>query len=223
MKAGDSIPHEWAGLRGKRLVYAGEVESTKTIDSALLKTLTGEDTMSVRFLRREFFEMKPSFKLLYSANGRPKVKDNSYGFWRRVRLIPFDETFPKGDPRRDPYLKDRLRGELPGILNWCLQGLKDWTAQGLGEPERVMEATSEYRDSENVVKAFCDEQIKRVDGHNVLFATAHERFIEWSRSSGERRVGRNTFASELRALGYEVERRFAGMSVLDVALTREGD
>ncbi len=217
VKAGDCIPHEWAGMRGKRLAFTGEVETSKTIDSALIKTLTGEDTMSVRFLRREFFQMKPVFKLMYSANGRPKVKDNSHGFWRRVRLIPFDVVFPKGDPRRISNLKDLLREELPGILNWCLTGLSQWRNKGLDEPDRVTNATQDYREGENVVKQFCDECLKSVPTHSIPLPQVHERFIAWAKSAGERQIGRNTFNAELRALGYDVKKRSFSLAVLNTA------
>ena len=222
VKFGDTIPNEWAAMRGKRLAYAGEVESSRTLDAALLKTLSGEDTMSVRFFRREFFQMKPQFKLLYSANGRPKVKDSSWGFWRRVRLVPFDQTFNKDDPRNIPDLRERLLGELPGILNWALQGFKDWRENGLQEPERVLGAVKEYRDGENSVKVFCDEAFQPIHGHTVPLSRAHERYLSWAKSSGERQMGRNTFAGELRTLGYDLVRQMTGMAIRDTAfLTTE--
>ena len=218
VKSGDNIPNEWASMRGKRLAYCGEVETSKTIDSALVKTLTGEDTMSVRFLRREFFQMRPVFKLLYSANGKPKVKDNSHGFWRRVRLIPFDATFPKGDPRRDPDLKAKLRAELPGILNWCLHGLSQWRIKGLDEPERVTGATEEYRDSENVVKQFCDDRTRRIPGHCVPLAKLHEEYVEWSKRNAERTLSSKALGKELESLGYVKYHGRMGKMVQNIAL-----
>ena len=146
------------------------------------------------------------------------MKDNSHGFWRRVRLIPFDATFPKGDPRRDPDLKDKLRAELPGILNWCLTGLSQWRIKGLDEPERVTGATAEYRDSENVVKQFCDDRTRRIPGHAVPLAKLHEEYIDWSKKNAEKTLSSKALGKELEALGYPKYHGRLGRMIQDIAL-----
>lgn len=129
VKFGDSCTNEWAALRGVRFAYVWEGLGNrgKTLDSALIKTLTGEDSLRVRYLYREYFTLQPCFKLIYSANGQPKVRDTSYGFWQPCKHVPFNVSFR--DERRDPGLQEKLSSEASGILNWALHGLHQWLTE----------------------------------------------------------------------------------------------
>jgi len=207
--------NELAGLRGCRLCHCAEMEGGRTLDAGLLKALSGGDSFRVRFLFKEFFTFRPSLKLVYCANSPPKVKDTSYGFWRRCRHVPFSVTIPPG--RRDGRLREKLMEEAPGILLWCLEGLRRWQAEGLREPEAVASATRDYKDAENAVKQFCDETFQPIRGHTVLLARAHEKYLAWAKASGERTLGRNSFSGELRTLGYSFIRQSVGMAITDTA------
>src|SRR6185312_4674391 len=91
----------------------------------------------------EFFLFKPRFKLYFSANVRPDIRGTDEGIWRRVLLIPHEVFIPPAERDRD--LIKKLRAELPGILNWALEGLKSWRIDGLRPPEKVVAAVAEYR------------------------------------------------------------------------------
>ena len=73
------------------------------------------------FLRRDFFELLPIFKLILSFNHKPVITDEGHGMWSRVRLVPFVSTIDDAD--KDEYLLDKLKAEGPGVLNWALDGI----------------------------------------------------------------------------------------------------
>ena len=89
-----------------------------------MKALSGGDSFRVRHLYREYFTLKPQLKLIYNANGQPRVRDSSYGFWRRCRHVPFNASFT--GERCDPRLREKLEAERSGILNWMLDGFCGW-------------------------------------------------------------------------------------------------
>ncbi len=107
-KRNGGIPNDVAALVGARLVTVSETEGGSRLAAALVKNITGGDKVTARFLYQEFFEFTPQFKLWLATNYKPEVADTSEGFWRRIRLIPFDVQIPPAE--RDK----RLRGKPPG-------------------------------------------------------------------------------------------------------------
>lgn len=141
-----------AGMRGARLVTASEADSDRGFDSAILKQLTGGDTVRARHLYERAFEYRPQHKLWLAANHKPIVKEQTEAFWSRIRLIPFTVTFTK--EQRDPNLIVKLRKELSGILNWAVQGVVQWRKEGLMEPKAVARATKQYREENDILGEF---------------------------------------------------------------------
>jgi putative DNA primase/helicase len=111
-------PTELAGLRGARLVTAVETEEGRRWDESKIKALTGGDTVSARFMRRDFFQYTPQFKLLIAGNHKPGLRLVDEAIRRRFNLIPFTVTIPSEE--RDPDLSEKLKAELPGILAWMI-------------------------------------------------------------------------------------------------------
>ena len=86
---------------------------------------------------------------------RPRVEGDDDAIWRRLRLIPFNVSFVGNE---DKELDAKLEAELPGILAWAVRGCLKWQTNGLGLPEAVEKATSEYRADEDVLGAFIAER-----------------------------------------------------------------
>ena len=108
--------------------------------------------MTGRMLYNEAFDFKPCLKLWIYGNDKPDARADDFGFWRRLRMIQFLVEITEAD--RDATLQDKLGMELPGILNWALEGVRLWQADGLAMPEVVTKAVNEYRDEEDVLGEF---------------------------------------------------------------------
>lgn len=131
---------ELARLRGARMARASETEKGRAWAENRIKTLTGQDTITARFMRQDDFEFLPEFKLTIFGNNRPSLKDVDAAISRRFIVLPFDHP----PARRDPELAEKLKAEWPGILSWLIAGCLDWQAHGLARPPVVEAATKEY-------------------------------------------------------------------------------
>ena len=150
-----SIPNDLATLAGPRFVIAmseaGAAGGTR-LNEARIKQITGGDTMTARRLYQEFMPFQPVCKLWLTFNERPRIRDDSYGMWRRVRLIELRRQF-----KPDPTLKDRLRAEAPGILRWIVDGSVAYLRDGMTTPRAVEEATAKYREESDPLAGFLEQ------------------------------------------------------------------
>ena len=155
----DRHPTDLAGLRGARLVTAVETEEGRRWAESKIKALTGGDKIAARFMRQDFFEFTPQFKLIIAGNHRPGLRSVDEAIRRRLHLIPFSVTIPAEE--RDTDLPDKLKAELPGILAWMIQGCFDWQRIGLAPPKVVTDATASYLEAEDALAAWIDDSCER--------------------------------------------------------------
>jgi putative DNA primase/helicase len=141
-------PTDLAGLRGARLVTAVETEDGRCWAEAKVKAITGGDSIAARFMRQDFFEYKPQFKLIIVGNHKPRLRSVEEAMRRRFHLLPFTTTIPASE--RDIELTEKLRPEWGGILGWMIEGCNAWYAKGLTPPPIVVEATASYFTSEDI-------------------------------------------------------------------------
>ncbi len=151
-RSGAEATPDLARLPGARLVAASEPEMGVQLKDALIKSLTGGETIAVRRLNQDFFELDPQFKIILSGNHKPVIRDDSDGIWRRVKLVPWDVQIPEGEVDRD--LPRKLRAEKAGIFAWMVRGALDYLKRGLMEPEGISAATREYREENDPLGAF---------------------------------------------------------------------
>ena len=180
--AGERHPTELAGLRGARLVTATETEQGRRWNESRIKALTGGDPISARFMRQDFFEYRPQFKLLIAGNHKPSIRNVDEAMKRRLHLIPFTVTFP--EDRRDRQLTEKLLAERDAILAWAVAGALAWKASGLQPPAIVRNATSEYFANEDALQEFEDDEIERNPQAQVAIATVYARWKAFADRNG---------------------------------------
>jgi putative DNA primase/helicase len=196
-----------ARLRGARFVSAVEAEAGGKLNEVLVKTLTGGDTVTARFLYREFFEYEPAFKIFLAANHKPTIRGNDHAIWRRIRLVPFTVTIPEAE--RDSELKAKLEAELPGILNWAVEGCLAWQREGLGQPPEIEEATAEYREEMDALGPFVHERCETFADSSTGSGELYKAFAAWSELNGERPMSQKAFSLRLAERGF-ARRRSGG-------------
>jgi putative DNA primase/helicase len=179
----DRHPTELAGLRGARIVTAVETEEGRRWAESKIKSLTGGDKIAARFMRQDFFEYTPQFKLIVAGNHKPGLPSVDEAIRRRFNLIPFTVTIPPDE--RDETLPEKLKAELPGILAWMIDGCTHWLEHGLAPPAIVTEATAAYLESEDALAAWIDECAIRDPNAWEKSGTLFLSWNEWATRSGE--------------------------------------
>jgi putative DNA primase/helicase len=179
-----SATNDIARLAGCRMACAAELDENASFAESRLKAITGRDAITARFLHREFFDFQPTHKLWISGNHKPSVRGVDHGIWRRIRLIPFTVTIPKEE--RDLDLAEKLRNELPGILNWAIEGCLDWQREGLKTPQCVANATAAYQAAEDVVGQFLDDVTETDTKQRTLQSSLFEAYSVWAEKQGIR-------------------------------------
>lgn len=154
VKRDGGIPNDVARLRGARFVATSETEDGRCFAESLVKQLTGGDVISARFLYGEFFEFLPTHKILLATNHKPVIRGSDFAIWRRIKMLPFEVTIPPNE--QDKTLEQKLRDELPGILNWALDGCLSWQDGGLLEPDEILAATNAYRGEMNLLATWIE-------------------------------------------------------------------
>ena len=195
-----SIPNDVARLKGVRFVSASEAEEGQRLAEAKVKDLTGGDMISARFMRGEFFDFLPAFKLWLSTNHKPIIRGTDEAIWDRIRLIPFLVRIPEGE--RDKHLREKLIAEAPGILNWMLAGCLEWQRDGLGEPEEVMEATAGYRAEMDVLGGFLADCCVMGELFAITAKDLYSAYVHWAEENGEKPMSQTAMGKRLSERGF---------------------
>lgn len=180
--AADSMEFNMAELMSRRLILASETKSNSSFNETAIKNFTGGEKVNAQRKYGHPFEFLPTGKIWLGVNHQPRVRDDSLGFWRRVRLIPFNATF-RGSAE-DRNLKETLQAEGPGILAWAVRGALEWNDVGLQPPNSIMTATDAYQESEDPLHDFILERVIIEEGQSVSGAVAYAGYKEWAKDQG---------------------------------------
>lgn len=207
-KSGAGASPDLARLPGARVVTTAEPEGGMQYSESFIKTISGQDKMTVRRLREDFFEFYAQFKLIVSCNEKPQVRNGDEAFWDRIYLLPFEMKFLAKDKmtgapnerERNPELPKILRGEASGILNWIIDGWYDYQEKGLQRPAAMQAAVNEYRAETNSVlqwiNAWCDRQ------GSMAATEAYEAYELWAARVPMEPMGKIGFWKKLKTLPF---------------------
>ena len=192
---------EIARLAGARFVNISEPEKKITLDAALTKRLTGNDTITARYLHENSFEFRPNFKIFINTNHRPNITDLTLFESGRIKIIPFDRHFEENEQDRGLKQFFAEPENMSGILNWMLEGYRMYRSQGLSMPDSVKQATMDYQMFSDKMGQFFDENIQEKPGSELRRAAIYTRYKEWCQENGYR-------AEAAKNLNTEIEKRY---------------
>lgn len=191
----DRHPTELAALRGARLVTCGETDEGQRWAEARIKSLTGGDPVQARFMRQDFFQYTPQFKLFLAGNHKPRLTNVDEAIERRFRLIPFTVTVPKEE--RDPDLFSKLKAEWPQILQWAIDGCMLWQTEGLEPPEAVASATKGYLNQEDAISSWIAECCVLEPKAFTYSRDLYDSWRDWCVANGESAGTKRTLSTQL--------------------------
>jgi P4 family phage/plasmid primase-like protien len=191
----EKVRNDLAALAGARVITAIEAEEGGRLSMQVIKSWTGGDPITARFLFGENFTFQPTGKIWLAANNKPAISERNHAAWRRVQLIPFNVTIAEKD--QDKQIEAKLLKELPGILNWALDGLADYMKVGLNTPNAVRVATDQYRKENDNLEMFVSEccdvgKLKVCDNQDLYFA-----YLNFCSMSGTHALSQTKFSPEL--------------------------
>lgn len=204
---GSGPSEDIARLAGARLVNFSEPSGTMVLSASLVKTLTGNDTIAVRFLHENSFEYRPAYKIFINTNHLPRTNDLTVFSSGRVKVLPFNQRFVGGS--QNQHLKEELRqpGSLSGILNWCIEGLRLLEAEGFDEPDSVREATSDYAKASDKIGRFIEDCLEENPYGEILTDEAYTVYSSWCRANGQFPEQRTSFNQALESHGVTVKKK----------------
>jgi putative DNA primase/helicase len=202
-RKGEPHPTEIADFQGMRLIVAQEFEDDAVWNEALLKSLTGSDTVKARRMHADFFHFEPTHTIFLAGNSLPSLRRVDHAIRRRVRLIPFMHVAPK--ELRDKNYESRMKAnELPGILQWVIDGAITWYKEGLGKmPTNVLTETNNYFESVDDLGIWlADNTVTDPEGF-VSLAALHKPWTIFQRECGVVNVDSpRIFGDKLQFRGY---------------------
>jgi putative DNA primase/helicase len=149
------VMNDLASLEGIRYAIVAESDMSRRLAEALVKAMTGGETLTVKRLYADVYSITPTFKLWIGTNHKPVIKGTDRAIWRRIHLMPFETIIPEAEQDHD--LLEKLEAERPGILRWAIEGCHAWQRLGLRAPDEVRRATEAYRGEMDTIGEFLAE------------------------------------------------------------------
>jgi putative DNA primase/helicase len=201
-----------AALYGARFASFAETGKGAALDEELIKAVTGGDPVTAAALYKNEFTYVPTWKLWFATNHKPQIRDATASIWGRIRLIPFEASFPPGSPQRDERLLEKLIEEAPGIAQRIVTGWLEYrNGVGLPTPDVVSVATDRYREEEDRLGPFLAECCDRGPELRCTSGVLYEAYRQWAERDGIRKpMTQTALGRELGERGFASEREKTG-------------
>jgi putative DNA primase/helicase len=198
---GAELFKSWANIRN-------DIPADVIRDTGQFKEIAAGDPIKAERKYQDPFKFEPTCKHLFSANQLPDAETNDEAFFRRILLVAFPSTVPRG--QRDPHLDDKLSDELSGVLNWAIEGLKRLEKNGRFSQDRLPGATQEtWERWGKSVKRFAKLCLDTDGEEKIPKSTLHEAFVEFCDDNGIPSSTQHKMTQELKKLkGFTEDRDY---------------
>jgi P4 family phage/plasmid primase-like protien len=212
----DNVSHVPMGLFGERFQLANTLGKLINIEAdagqitqkgeAYIKSFTGGDRLQFEMKYKHPVSALPTARLIIGTNTLPEFQDRSSGIWRRMILVPFRVQIPEEERDRD--LTNKLKTELPGVLNWALEGLRRLYSQGcFTQPAICRDALSQYRTESNSARLFLSESYASEKLASVECRNVYARYTLYCSLYGYDRLNQGEFGKEIRRVFPDVQKK----------------
>ena len=195
-------------LAGARLITSSETEHGQRFAEAKIKSFTGGDKVTGRPLYGLWVEFVPVGKIVLTTNNRPEIRGSDDGIWRRIREVPFNRQFKEAEQDRE--LMSALRQELPGILNWAIEGCLLWQTEGLNAPASVAASITAYRSEMDTVAGFIEDECHQDPSQRSSVANLYDQYASWCKAQDKHPRTKVQFGTALKSQGYAQVRDSTG-------------
>lgn len=176
-----------AHLQGNLANICGDIDPVYMKKQGLIKSILGQDEITVEKKFQSHYQLKPITRLLFSANELPKSRDKTFGWYRRLEIIRFPNKFTPGTEGFDPDLKKKLKKELPGILKWAVDGLLRFRKNGqFTKSQQMVKDKNMYVQINDPISTFIDEHYELVENKKVRIPThlVYDKYKNWAKENG---------------------------------------
>jgi putative DNA primase/helicase len=190
-----------ANVAGKTLMTATEQPSSFLASTNVLNALISGETIQVEKKFKDPYEITPRVKLAWAMNELPRVGDANSGIFRRVKVVSFPQIAPED---RNPKVKERIKDEGPGILNWALEGLARLRERGHFKiPDAVKNATVQFQENNDIPALFIADRCEVDPELTVGAGELYQEYRFWCDDNGHRRQSSTSLADDWQRLGFE--------------------
>jgi putative DNA primase/helicase len=183
---------------GKAANIAGDVGKIEGGEEAIIKRYTGGEALQINRKHISSITVRPTAKLMMAWNERPRFRDKSQGLWRRMILIPLDQTVPtekriKGMDRPDYWMP-----EAPGIMMWALAGLARLIEHGnFTHCRAAHEALEEYKAEANPTIRFFEDYLSEVEHSSIDSKNLYMVYRHWCEQEGHHPLNDRAFGKQM--------------------------
>lgn len=203
--------YDLADIPGKRVLLSTEAERNKSMAEGYIKRIVTGDTINTRPIYGSPLSFRPTAKIWWAMNDKPIIKDTTDSMWRRMKLIPFYRKFEEGKGA-DVDLPSKLMAELPGILNWAIEGLMRLTLNGrFTKSVASEEAKQQYREEANPIAQWVNTMTVRTDYPATLQGALFREYTRWCEEQNEHATTSTQFGKDLKRLRIDCTRKTTGV------------
>lgn len=214
-----------AQLQGKLANIYADISSQALEKTNVFKTLVSGDKVSAEFKGSNSFDFEPFARLTFSANELPKSADLTDGYFRRLIIVDFPNTFGKNGLKKDPHIMDKIstERELSGLLNMALDGLQRLEQNGaFTENQNTIDAIREYKREIDPLVTFLEECCNIGEEYSASKQALYDTYVNWTYRSGVKALGKTKFYKRLNSSvelkeyrpSADADRRYKGVGIL---------
>jgi P4 family phage/plasmid primase-like protien len=215
---------EIAGIRGKRLIIAPELEEGTRLDAAFVKKICSTDKITGEKKYKDPFDFEPSHTVALFTNHLPRVGSNDAGTWRRFAVIPFNAVI-EGKKDIKNYADYLYRHAGGAILKWIIEGARKFIEAGyrIEPPEVVKKAIEAYRAQNDWLNNYIAERCEIDPKHKQKSGELYGDYRAYCLNTGDYTRSLSDFKAGLEGAGYTTRKTKTGAFVYGLQLAQDNE